>query len=264
MSTKPSYFGMTPEQKSLLAAKRIEAEHTLDEWEVLLRSLAELDRAGDSLRKWGIGLGIGGVVTGFFFPPLWLVAAGGAGAFFYTRKKNLDNDVRDNLLRVLALLRPEVPADRPVHLRVDLSGPTPEKKTGEKPPVQQGTYRVSETIFTDAWMEGAARLSDGSRLRWRVTTITRKVKKSGRKTKWKTKTKHRVDVRLALPTRRYEHSPSDGARFGRPKTQVSAGPKKITAKAQASTRDAGAVTHTLRSLMAHLYEQVTPAREAAR
>lgn len=263
MNALQQYLQLSPEYRRLLRDKRIEGEHTLGEWSLLLRRLSDYDRNSGKARTTSVVAGIGGAVAGIFlFTPFWLVSAGAAAFYFTTKKLDVDDGSRDAVLRMLAVLRDDVRPDEPVRLRLDLSGATGAKAGGSVPLGQRGHYTVTETRFTDPWAEGHALLADGSRLHWRATTVTvRRTKKAGGKTKIKDKHKQRLDVRLGLPLRRYRlgEAPAWGAQGEQ--VEVKPGPRRISVKLQSTLPTKAFEPWQLTSLIASGFRQVASAKE---
>ncbi len=206
---------LSPAQRALLNAKRVEGDFTPVELLELLRPLAEFDGMNDRARGktiWiAVLLVIGAILTGVFsdalstaivivllasmlVPMLALIAVE-----VQLNRLDVSNNLRRIALPFLAVLREDMTRDTPLQTRIDL---TPAISKGKKQhsgaPYQRGPYKVVDTLFRDPWFGGNARLADGSRLRWEVVddvTISRRTKRNPR---GKTKTKLRHFKRTAL------------------------------------------------------------------
>ncbi len=253
---------LTPEQKAQLRDKRIAGEHTLGEWNALLGGLFEFDRSADKARRNSLFAGIGGAVLGFAWAPLWLVSAGAAAYWFKTRKLDLHNDVRDAVLRMIAALQADIDPHQRVRMQLDLRGASPDKSVPGAPPTLRGGWQVTETRVADRWAEGSTLLADGSRLRWRMTTITvlRTKSRSG-KTKLKEKRKHRIDVRLGFPLRRYRATGVVPDLLPGERVAVQPGARRIAVRLQRTLATADFEPWSLTSLIARGFEQVEPGKE---
>lgn len=263
MNALQQYLALTPEQKLLLRDKRIAGEHTLGEWNALLRHLFAYDRSSDRARRASVYAGVGGALAALAFPLLWAVPVASAAFWFTTRKLDIHNDVRDAVLRMLAALQADVAADQPVRLQLDLRGPVADKAVPGAPATQQGAYQVTEARFADRWAEGSTELADGSRLTWRVTTLTsRRTKTRGGKTKSKEKRKQRLDVRLAFPLRRYHPAAAVPQALPGERISVQPGARRVAVKLQSTLPTAAFEPWPLTSLIARGFQQVEPGKEA--
>lgn len=262
MNALQQFRALTPEQKAQLRDKRISGEHTLGEWSALLRGLFEYDRSADKARKTSVFVGVGGAVAGLVFPLLWAVPVASAAYWFTTRKLDLHNAARDSVLRMLAALQADITPHQPVRMQLDLRGPSADKAVPAGAPTLRGGWQVAETRFADRWAEGSTTLADGSRLRWRMTTITvRRTKTRSGKTRTKEKHKHRIDVRLGFPVKRYRATGVVPDLLPSERVAVQPGTRRVAVRLQRTLATTDFEPWSLTSLIARGFEQVEPGKE---
>lgn len=223
------YQSLGSEQKQILREKKVELNRPIDEILALLKPLAACDKMADKSRtKLGCSFALGIVLTVvllilfsnigwsalalFLFVVLLISVIAVTILYFFVRSIDISNNFRDFALPVLTVFREDFDAAKPVHLRMNLDGPTAaSKKTAESAPYKQGVYhKVIDTTYVDPWMTAAAVLVDGTKLSWEVTDEVRERKKTKRNArgKYKTKTKYRkkteIEVELGLRKKTYE------------------------------------------------------------
>jgi hypothetical protein len=280
MQAWKTYRSLRPEQKQILAQKRLEVDRPVDELLALLKPIAACDSvANKSQTRFGCTFGIMIVMTVvavIFFSNLgWgpltlgvlLLFAGVAVAsgwfWLWLRRIDVSNNLRQFVLPVLALFREDIDPKSPVRLRVDLGQPiTAQKRTSEGAPYKHGVYhKVIDSTYVDPWMSAEAVLVDGTRLRWSVTDRIRERKKTKRNArgKYKTKTKYRkvtdVEVQVAMKTKTY--ALSDAA--------VTGDGKRGKVEVQRSVRTDSLAPVDPRALIdaiAGVYRSARPAKEA--
>lgn len=232
MNVLTVYRSLSAEQKQILRDKKVDLNRPIDEILVLLKPLAVCDKVADKSRtKMGCSFGIGIVLTIVLAIVLsnvgWsaltllalvvfvaVVIALGV-LYFFTRKIDLSNNFRDFTLPVLTVFREDFDAAKPVHLRLNLDGPTTAaKKTAETPAYKTGAYyKIIDSTYVDPWMTASAVLVDGTKLSWSVTDEVRERKKTKKnpRGKIKTKTKYRkktdIEVEVALLKKAYAMNP---------------------------------------------------------
>ena len=106
-----------------------------------------------------------------------------------------------------------------MQIKLDLRSATAkEKKTSESPPFAEGAYyKIIESFYVDPWFEGTTVLADHSKLQWSIVDRIRERKKTKRNPRGKIKTKTKytrkteVEVKVALPDKRYAVSEGQSA-----------------------------------------------------
>jgi len=223
-------FSLTAEQRALFKAKRIEGRFGPDDLIAKLKPLAEFDRIGDKGRSAGCGiiatLVLVAVVGGFLVlasdvSPVWFLGIVGTCLFFIvvvavlnarlSRLDDQENYLRSVALPFLSALRQDLADGAELDVRIDFSRIKQKSKRDrvEKPPLPKGFSKLVNTYYKNPWFEGSAPLAIGGRVHWQVTdTLLESSRtKRGSSGKWKMKTKtkktSRLDVKLALPARRY-------------------------------------------------------------
>lgn len=280
MDAWKTYRSLSPEQKQILAQKRLDLERPVDELLVLLKPIAACDKiANKSQTRFGCTFGVLIVMTfvavilfsniGWgpltFGVLLLFIAATIASLWFWRWLAGIDvsNNLRQFVLPVLALFREDIDPKTPVHLRLDLTKPTDgAKKTNESAPYKHGVYhKIIDTLYVDPWMAAEAVLVDGTRLRWAVTDRIRERKKTKRnpRGKYKMKTKYRkvtdLEVQLGLKTKTYTVADavvtSDGKR------------SKVEVQRSVRTDSLDPVDpRTLIDAITDVYRSLKPAKEA--
>lgn len=193
----------------------IDSALTTDDWIAFLNPLAAFDRAGDAKRgPIGCASGILAVVTLFaLFTPLWYVAVAPlvAAVILFLRwramkKQDIPNSLREFVLPLVSVLREDVEPSEPVHLKLDLRGGTIAGKKQRSQTVNDKGYpKVSLDFYADPWMQGQAKLVDGSVVSWdildeiRQRNVTKRNPRGKIKHKIKYKVRRTMDARVALP-----------------------------------------------------------------
>lgn len=110
----------------------------------------------------------------------------------------------------MTVLKHDLLASELVSVRIDLAGPTAAtKRTKVSEPYRIWSYKVVDTTYLDPWFEGAARLADGSELRWNVTDELRVSVRRKSKSRGRTKIKYchyktsQIEVSVSFPTKLY-------------------------------------------------------------
>jgi len=186
---------------------------------------------------------------------------------------DISNNFRDVALPFLAVLKQDIDPDQLLSVRIDLRSPTHERKRRDSShPAAKGRYtKIVETNYHDPWFHGAARLADGSVLRWGVTEDICKSERTKRSAsnKLKTKTRHykrsAVAISLAVPNKSY--GVNAGLQSSRHKVSVEKGAKrgtiKLTRKIKSKSLDA-LDPRVLIDAVSSAYKRVAaPARSAA-
>jgi hypothetical protein len=246
-TVKQAFKALTPEQRAIVETRTFSGARSPDEWIALLGPIAEYDRHADRVRE-------------------------GGGGFFarrYARRMDVPDALRTFAYPLLALLREDIEAGKPLELWVDLRGPQQADKIVRTSPVyQHGAYhKVVDTIYHDAWLQARARLADGSRLQFAVIDQVRSTAKEKRnprgriKRKTKHKKKTRLTVTLTVPNGLY--TPAPGGRPV-PKHKLAPGARhtKVTLGGTLVARHVDALPQleSLIELISGAYERVTPAR----
>ncbi|HEX8072312.1 MAG TPA: hypothetical protein VF546_20370 [Pyrinomonadaceae bacterium] len=252
MNAYAAYRALTAEQKQLLRTKQVEGAHTPAEWLALLTPLGDYDQSADKLRKAGCTAGIiSGVVLfaslfllGIFAPLAVLLIVGALTVlvvaiivYQITSKLDLATDLHKFVLPLLAVLREDAAPGQPVRLALDMRGSTVDaKQVRQTQPYAAGAYhKVVATFYEDPWLRGEAPLADGSRLSWRLVDRVRKLEKTKRNPRGKTKTKTRhkqkthMVVQLALRGDRYAVADA-GTAASADRLEVTPGEKRHTVK----------------------------------
>jgi hypothetical protein len=246
-----AYRALTAEQKQLLRTKQVEGTRTPSDWLALLTPLGTYDQSADKLRKLGCTAGIVSGILIFVslfllapIPPLGVLLLVGSLAVLVpaliiyqtTSKLDLATDLHKFVLPLLAVLREDVAPGQHVRLALDMRGSTvKEKQVRQSEPYAAGAYhRVVATFYQDLWLNGEAPLADGSRLSWRLVDRVRKLEKTKRNARGKTKTKTRhkqkthMVVQLALRGDRYAVAAAPAAAADR--LEITPGEKRHTVK----------------------------------
>jgi hypothetical protein len=244
---KSVFKALTPEQQAIVKSCRVAGERSPDEWLRLLGPVAEFDRQADAVRDGG----------------------GGFWARRYARKHDVPNGLRWFAVPLTLILREDQDPEKPLGLRIDLSGPIqPGKLVNTSAPYRKGAYhKVVDSFYADTWLEGHAHFADGADLHFAVTDHVRASNKTKRsasgKTKRKVKRKKKTElsVTLSVPTRNY--APAAGGRDV-PKQTVKQGESRTTVKLAGTMQqpnvDAVAPIRMLLELISAAYERVEPAR----
>jgi hypothetical protein len=245
---KSAFKALTPEQQRIVEQRRIEGARSPDEWIQLLKPVAEFDRLADATRAGG----------------------GGFWARRYARKKDVPNGLRNFALPLLPILREDQDPEKPLALKIDLTGPEQRgKELSTTDPYKRGRYhKIVDTFYDDPWIQGTAHFVDGAEVQFAVIDHVRASRKTKRSTSGKIKTKHKskkkteLSVTVSLPTRNYAAGAS-GARDV-PKESVKQSENRTTVKlsgtVQGPTIDFTPGIEHLLELVAAAYERVDPAR----
>jgi hypothetical protein len=241
-----TYRSLTAEQKQAISQKRIDMSRPIGDLLAFLKPIAACDALSDKVRtKLGCTFGIAIValvVLIFVFMGAWTgvktiiilaVAAIMSWSFFlwrWTKSIDVSNNFRQFAIPVLTVLRDDFDPAQPVHLRIDLTGPTEKgKKRNETPPFKKGVYhKVVDSMYVDPWMTAEGHLVDGTKLSWEVTDTIRERSQTKRtaRGKIKTKTKHKkkssIDVSMGLRRKTYALAATEG--------EVSSDEKRHTVK----------------------------------
>jgi hypothetical protein len=244
---KSAFKALTAEQQALVTDCRVAGERSADEWLRLLGPVAEFDRQSDAVREGG----------------------GGFWARRYARKHDVPNGLRWFAVPLTLILREDQDPEKPLALKIDLSGPfQPQKLVTTSPTYKKGAYhKVVDSLHADTWLEGHAHFADGADVRFSVTDHVRTSNKTKRsasgktKRKVKRKKKTELNVTLSVPARNYA-----AATAGRdvPKQTVKHGENRTTVKLSGTMEqpdvDAVAPIRMLLELISAAYERVEPAR----
>jgi hypothetical protein len=218
LATVKAYRALSPQQKQLIKAKRVEGDYSPRYWLRLLGGPARFDSGSDRLRRRSGILALLSLVPvgiGLAFPPLLpvglLLLTGGGSVWLITRRMDLSNRLRLFVLPLIDLLGDDVKNGRTLRLRLDLrEAMSKDKLTGRLPPYKRGVYhKVVESHYEDPWLDWQAVLADGAHLQLQVHDSVRHFKRTKRtprgkiKTKTKTKVRTRFEARLKLPVERY-------------------------------------------------------------
>jgi len=215
---------LTPAQRALLRAKRVEGEYTIEALIDQLTPLAEFDALGDHGRTaWGRVAGsalLVAVLAGLIafalpFTLLICVPAAIVAVIAFVKRKKLAqfdaaNSLREVALPFLRMIALDMPPDGRLQVRIDFSDTVSAKNQLGKVDTQKahGTT-VRTTRYRNDWFAGSTRLADGSQLRWQVDEAlsVRERQRRNPRGKIKSKTKrtqrNRLRVLLSLSRRRY-------------------------------------------------------------
>ena len=247
---KKAFKALTPEQQTIFTGKRVEGQHTPDEWLALLTPVAELDEQCDALRV---------SKAGFFVRR-------------FARKHDVPNGLRSFTLPLLGILREDHDPAAPLELRVDLSGPEQKaKQTGTSDPYNRGRYhKIVDTFYDDPWLEGHAQFIDGADVRFQVIDHVRSSLKTKRsasgKTKRKRKSKKKTElaVTVSFPARNYAVASQPGPKMGIRKESVKPAEDRTVVRlgrvVQLNSFYAVADLELLLELLGGAYERVDPSR----
>jgi hypothetical protein len=214
-----SYQSLTPDQKIFIREKRIEGRFTPQQWLFFFNRIAEYDSLRDaSSGKFGwlgcvsilllVASLVIGIITVFLLPLFFLalILFIAMSVFFVKRRKDVPNHLRQFIVPLLLILREEMEPEAPMFLRVDLSEATGKDKlfSEQLSPaglrLQQAGSKITEKIYSNQWLTGAAELADGTKLQWQVFERIRERSEGKRRSsgKYKTKTKHKIKARVQV------------------------------------------------------------------
>jgi len=283
MSVLKVYRSLDAEQKRILAEKQVDLNRPIAELLTLLKPIAACDRVADKARtRLGCTFGAGIVLTiilTFFvagnFGGLAAIAVlligltiiiGSGWLWFWTKKIDLSNNMRDFVLPVLSVIREDVDSNEPVHVKLDLRSPTSDaKRTSKSDPYKSGAYyKVIDSMYVDPWMEFEGALTDGTKLSWRITDTIRERQKTKRnpRGKIKTKTKYakKSDIEVAVGLRNKTYA------IGSDAGDVKSGDKRNTVQMYHRHRSASLdpiPTEALIGLITAVYSKTRPAGKEA-
>jgi hypothetical protein len=225
MNVLTLYRSLDAEQKQILRDKQLDLKRPVDELLTLLKPLASCDKVADKARTplgctFALAI-VAAIVLSFMLPwpalavPLLLVVAivlVTGFLFFWTRRVDLSNNLREFVIPVLTLFREDIDRRHPFHVKLDLRPPlSKEKKTGESAPYARGVYhKVIDSTYVDHWMTAEGVLVEGTRLWWSITDTIRERKKTKKnpRGKYKSKTKYtkktKIEVEVGLQKKAYE------------------------------------------------------------
>jgi hypothetical protein len=252
MNVLTLYRSLDAEQKRILREKQVDLNRPVDEVLTLLKPLATCDAVADKSRTplgctFALAI-LAAVILSVVMPwpalaiPLVLVAAVVCGTgflFFWTRRVDLSNNLRQFVIPVLTLFREDIDSKRPFHVKLDLRPPLSKaKKTGESAPYKHGAYhKVIDSTYVDHWMTAEGVLVEGTRVWWSITDAIRERKKTKKnpRGKYKTKTKYakktKIEVEVGLQKKVYALQGNAGDR-------VKAGEKRNDVQIQRRQRSA--------------------------
>ncbi|WP_295391425.1 hypothetical protein [uncultured Thiodictyon sp.] len=287
IETYRAYRALTPEQRRLLKEKQVAGEYTPAQWLGLLAGLAAYDRQADAVRTWAttamivtpmlvfFGALFGSIALGYESLAIpvalglaLLTAAPLVAIFLATRATDLADRLGAVAIPLVSLIGEDLRPHAKVQLALDLRGGATKPKLTATPPARNEDGRsIRERVFRDPWMNGAAVLRDGARLRWRIDDEVHelRVSHSNARGKTKTKTKFRVDTRvlaaLDLPAAGYRLRPNPAD----PTTRAPALEKWIKLRARVRTRQKGtqprsASLSAVLKTIAGLYARAEPIR----
>lgn len=226
ITTLRALKALSPEQRAILEAQRVDGDYT-PRWLLdTLNALGEFDRLSDRARtRLGVWIGVCVIVSivsvilaanGLAFAlvvPLVAVPTLVYLAVTLRRLSKLDlsNNFRVVALPFFAILNQDMAAGDKLKVQLDLSSATTKsKQTGVGAPYQRGAYhKVIDTSFVDRWFSGHARLADGAVLSWEVSdeivTSSRTKRTSRGKTKIKSAARKvtTIAVGVGLPADTY-------------------------------------------------------------
>ncbi len=219
---------LSSEEKNLLKTKQIQAEMPIQQWLDLFTKLRDFDKEADTSRKWGGGIGCGGlvfafvgifligIIIGIIMIPIGIILAiGGLVIYFYLKPYDIQGEILTNrVLPIIKILREEMKANEKLKLRLDLRGfEFPEKflskseDYGDNSFFSSSRYKsIIDYYYRDQWMDGDATLADGTRLIWSAYDLVKHIKKvKHRKGKRKSKSKYRthISMQIGMNRKRY-------------------------------------------------------------
>ncbi len=214
----------TPNQQQLLVTKLYDEQDTVSNLKNLVKSFGSFDIFGDSLRscfkKWiwkFIGLAFASLLfsaipfVGFLFVLAFLffiVAAVVCGVRFIKMKRfDLPDSFNQLIVPFVSVAHEDMEPNGAMHLKIDLRGVHGDEKLTRTTSNKSSFFsypKIKDSFYTDPWFNATMELPDKGKLQCEVITFTRKrtITKRGRsgkiKTKYKTKAKSFIRVRLAL------------------------------------------------------------------
>jgi hypothetical protein len=236
MSARQTYRSLSGEQKGILKERKVQGSRTVTELIALIEPLALHDEATDNWR-WAIGCaapfayaatGISAVLT-LMIPALGvpllvflILSISFTMIRMWLGRFDLSNNLREFALPLFMDLKENVAPGEEIDVALDLRPPTHESKVLTRKKYRGGgAWRVVETHFQDPWLQGTARLFDGSTLHWNVEDLLVELKryevrrshyrrKRSLLAKFKYSKQSVISIRLSLPGRDYEIAGSSG------------------------------------------------------
>jgi len=213
------YQSLTPEQKHFVDNKTINATMSVRHWISFLDKTSKYDAVRDQQSTnlvFGIVLSALGIlvaiIIGFNGGDLRVVV--GAGTLFLLvlillvrrrmmlGKRNLSNYLRTFFVPVLTVLRDKAGEDAKMIAALDFRDPV---KVLPFEKIEEPHLSRTVKLYTPKMITAGVTLKDGSYLEMVVLDEIRKiVKRTARKTKYMTKTTHRLFIRLTVPKAIYE------------------------------------------------------------
>ncbi len=287
MNARQMYRSLSEEQKEILKERKIDGPRTVQELIALIEPLALHDEDADKWR-WAIGCatpfahaatGISAVLT-LMIPALGIpllifltLSISFTIAKMWLGRFDLSNNLREFALPFFMDLKENVaPGDR-IEVALDLRPPTHESKVllRKRPYRGGGAWKVVETHFQDPWLQGTARLFDGSTLHWNVEDLLIELKRfevtrrnlKTRKSllgKFKYSKQSLISIRLSLPTKDYDVAEASGTTDVEVEQTWESINVKVVRKCESETIEPPPLS-VLLDAISEAYRQIRPARQ---
>lgn len=242
-----------PEQRRVLATKKVDGSRPLAELVALLRPLGRLDAAGNVARRQvgggAVAAGVAALAGGWIglaLPapgPFFAVPAGlavlciGLGlAWRSLRRVDLSDNLVHVALPLLRVLEEEGDPRTMLTLTLDLQrADVAEKLVDRKSLDGQAGRKIVESLYRDPWLSGRVVLADGARLSFAVVDEVRERRQTRRNPRGKTKTK--IKLRYWRTYRAAVELPDE--HYGAAAAKTTGAPVKLSrvVKADALPRD---------------------------
>jgi hypothetical protein len=216
------YQSLTPEQKNFVDNKVINTTLSIKHWKAFLTKAAAYDKENDEARisqRWHLGISIVAfvvlVIAGLGFeltPALWFLLipiffiVTAAVKLSKLRRRNMSDYLRNFFLPLLDLLVHKAGADAKLTAALDFKDPF----VSLKPQVYQETVPRKQEVklYEPKMIAASVELLDKSQLEWVLMDEIKKIsyRNPRGKHKSKTKTLHRLFIRLTVPKTSYQRN----------------------------------------------------------
>lgn len=216
------YQSLTPEQKNFVDNKVINTTLSVKHWRAFLVKAAEYDKENDEARstqRWQLGWGIASfvvlIILGLGFglvPALWFLLipvfliVTASIKLARLRKLNMSDYLRNFFLPLLEVLQQKAGADAKLTAALDFRDPF----VSMKPQVYQETVPRKQEVklYEPKMIVAGVELLDKSYMELVLLDEIKKIsyRNPRGKYKYKTKTLHRLFIRLTVPKANYQRS----------------------------------------------------------
>lgn len=284
MNALQTYRSLSEEQKEILKERKIGGSRTVQELIALIEPLALHDEEADKWR-WTIGCaapfayaatGISAVLT-LMIPALGVpllifltLSISFTIAKMWLGRFDLSNNLREFALPFFMDLKENVAPGERIDVALDLRPPTHESKVLLRKKYRGGgAWKVVETHFQDPWLQGTARLFDGSTLHWNVEDLLIEIKryevteshyrsKRSLLAKFKYNKQSLISIRLSLLKKDYDVAEASGSTDVEVEQTYESINVKVVRKCESDSIEPPPLS-VLLDAVAEAYRQVSPA-----